>query len=112
MPSTPPKPSIAKPSRPSHRSSTSRSTARSCGDRMSQTSDEVRRRTEALPDCFLPLKEVVYRCFPSGCTIQEGAVRVGRFRKYQHDHYRVTLFPPAHPNWLIRTSQIELPLDY
>jgi hypothetical protein len=79
---------------------------------MSNVSDEIKNRIEALPDYFLPLKTLLSRYISSGCTIQEGAIRVGRFRKYQHDHYRVTVFPPAHPDWLIRASENNLPLDY
>jgi len=47
-----------------------------------------------------------------GYRLQEGCIRLGRFRKYDHDHFHITIFPPAVPDWLVERRSFEAPLEY
>jgi hypothetical protein len=75
-------------------------------------SDIIKERLDAMPDCFDWLKQLALRYLGKGCRLQEGCIRLGRFRKYDHDHFHITIFPPAEPDWLVERRSFEVPLDY
>ena len=79
---------------------------------MRSDADLIKNRLDALPMCFDSLKEMVYGEIPDGCLYHENSIRAGRFRKYEHEHYRITMYAPADPNWLVERRSFEVPLDY
>src|SRR5436190_19614344 len=79
---------------------------------MSSLLSIINDRLNALPPCYEALRDMVCRYLSSGCCIHEDSIRVGRFRKYDHDHYHITIFPAAKPDWLVAPRSFEVPLDY
>jgi hypothetical protein len=74
--------------------------------------DVVKERLTALPACFDWLRELGFRYLSKGYRLHDECIRLGRFRKYDHDHYHITIFPPADPGWLVERRSFEVPLDY
>jgi hypothetical protein len=72
----------------------------------------IEKRLNGFPQCLDSLKQVALRYIPRGACIQDGAMRFGRHRKYDHDHYHITMFPPSKPDWLVWRRPFELHLDY
>jgi hypothetical protein len=79
---------------------------------MSSLLSTINDRLSALPPCFEPLREMVLRYLASGYCIYENCIRVGRFRKYDKDHYHITIFPPANSPWLVARRSFEVPIEY
>ncbi len=69
-------------------------------------------RLKSMPAAMQPLTQLALRYLPRGYRVDDGAVRLGRHRKYEHDHYYITIFPPSVPEWLVRRRSFEVPLDY
>ena len=72
----------------------------------------IEERLAKLPACLESLKLLALRYLQRGRCVKDGAIRLGRYRKYEHDHYHITIFPPAEPDWLVRKRSYEMPLDY
>ena len=72
----------------------------------------IEERLAKFPARLEPLKLLAFRYIRRGVCVRDGVIRLGRHRKYEHDHYYITIFPPAEPDWLVRRRSYELPLDY
>src|SRR5215471_5864992 len=74
--------------------------------------DIIRERISKWPACFDWFRQLCFRYVDKGSRIQQDVVRLGRFRKYDHDHFHINIFPPADPNWLVERRSYEVPLEY